>query len=131
MAGLALLLAGRHKVEGALLQGLALGLGLCHRAVGVVLGGLLIPVAHIALVVDCIEGHEFEARPFIGGYVGTADIDGETKVYATQALDAVEDIGTVANKHRRIDQALRCGTATGRVVHTSLAAVDVLEGLDG
>ena len=60
MAGLALLLAWSHEVQGALCQCLAFGLGLSHAAIGIVLGSLLIPVAHVALVVNLIEGYELE-----------------------------------------------------------------------
>ena len=56
MASLALLFAWCHEVERALLQLLGGALVGCHRAVAEVLLCLLIPVAHVAVVVNLVEG---------------------------------------------------------------------------
>ena len=68
---LALLLTRSHEVDSAVLQCLDSCLALSHVALCEVLGCLLIPVAHIAVVMNLIEGLQGEGSPLIGIYART------------------------------------------------------------
>ena len=107
MAGLALLLTGCHEVERSGIEGLYGCLGLCHVALLIVLSGLLIPIAHVARVVDLIEGAQFKLFPLVGFHVVAAGVDGEAQVVAHLALDAAEHLGARADEQRGGDEALR------------------------
>ena len=60
MSGLTLLFAWCHKIECTCGHSFTFSLGLCHRAVLIVFLGLLIPIAHIALVMNLVERFELE-----------------------------------------------------------------------
>ena len=127
MSGLALLFAGCHKVDGACLQCLVGRLGLCHVAVGKVLSRLLIPVAHVAVVVNLIEGLQAERAPCVGIHPLATGIDGEGELRQVLCLNALQHISTTADEQRGRQQVLRRGHRAGRMVHAALAAVFVLQ----
>ena len=127
MACLALLLAGSHEVKCTGCQSLVHGLGLRHCAVCIVLGCLLVPVAHVAGVVYLIEGHQRQVIPLIGADVFAAGIDTEAQVLRAQALYATEHILTAAYEQRCRRQVLRRSAAAWCMVHTSLTAIFVLQ----
>ena len=77
MACLALLLTGSHEIDGAGGEGFLGGFALGHVALRVIVGGLLIPVAHITGMVDLVEGFKFQFLPGVGGDVVAAHVDGE------------------------------------------------------
>ena len=98
MAGLALLFAGCHEVEGALKQCLIGCLSLSHIAVGEVLGRLLVPIALVAGVVDVVEGAQLQRLPSVGRCIGARGIDVEHQIPRLFWRDATKHVAAFANK---------------------------------
>ena len=99
MTSLALLFARCHEVEGSGFHGLVGCFGLCHRAVGKVLWRLLVPIAHIAGMMNLIERNQRECVPFVGIDTLATGIDGEAQLVVGEGgRDATQDLISVTNE---------------------------------
>ena len=76
---LVLLFTRRDEVDGALGERFGLALCLCHVAMGVALGSLLIPITRVAGVVDCGKRLQHETGPVVACYAWTAYVQREAE----------------------------------------------------
>ena len=124
---LVLLFTRRDKVDGALGERFGLSLSLCHVAMGVAFGSLLIPITRVAGVVDRGKRLQHETSPVVACYARTAYVQREAECGQVTLAYTREHFAALADEQRCRGERQTLAHSTGCMVHTSFPGIFVFQ----